>query len=365
MTKLVWLFFLTLVIIACQTSNTVYESFTKVSIEGEKVFINGKPTFEGRKWQGYSVEGLLPNSRMVQGVFDDLNPETVSKWKYPDTGEWDANRNTDEFINAMPLWKEYGLLSFTICFQGGSPEGYSKTQPWENNGYDKFGNIRPAYAERMERIIKKADEHGMVVILCIFYFGQDQRLGNEQAVIKAVENVTKWVLTKGFTNVLIEVANESNVKMYDHEILRSDRIHELLNMVKGIKIDGERLLVGTSMGGSDLPPEKVVEVSDFILLHGNSIEVPSRITEMVNQVRALKSYRPMPIIFNEDDHYDFDQPENNFTAATKTYASWGFFDFRQRDEAFEEGYQCVPVDWTISSERKKAFFQKVKEIFID
>jgi hypothetical protein len=29
---------------------------------------------------------------MVQGIFDDLNPETINRWIYPDTGKWDAGR---------------------------------------------------------------------------------------------------------------------------------------------------------------------------------------------------------------------------------------------------------------------------------
>jgi hypothetical protein len=70
----------------------------------------------------------------------------------------------------------------------------------------------------------------------------------------------------------------------------------------------------------------------------------------------------MPIVFNEDDHYDFNQPMNNMVAAFQSRASWGFFDFRREGEAFEQGYQSVPVDWKISSERKKAFFNKIREI---
>ncbi len=31
----------------------------------------------------------------------------------------------------------------------------------------------------------------------------------------------------------------------------------------------------------------------------------------------------MPILFNEDDHFDFDRPENNMMAAVSEYASWG------------------------------------------
>jgi hypothetical protein len=38
------------------------------------------------------------------------------------------------------------------------------------------------------------------------------------------------------------------------------------------------------------------------------------------------------------------------------------FDFRREGEEFNEGFQSVPVDWTISSDRKKAFFEKMKEI---
>lgn len=60
---------------------------TTVGISGEKILINGKPTLEGITWRGIGMEGLLPNARLVQGIFDDLNPETVSRWKYPDTGE--------------------------------------------------------------------------------------------------------------------------------------------------------------------------------------------------------------------------------------------------------------------------------------
>src|SRR5687768_2201146 len=75
---------------------------TEVSIVGDAFHINGRPTYAGRTWNGYKIEGLLLNSRMVQGIFDDLNPETAKRWAYPDTGRWDAERNNREFIAAMP-----------------------------------------------------------------------------------------------------------------------------------------------------------------------------------------------------------------------------------------------------------------------
>jgi hypothetical protein len=75
---------------------------TTVSIAGEDFQINGHPTYAGRIWRGHRIEGLLLNARLVQGIFDDLNTNTVSRWAYPDTGRWDAERNTREFIAAMP-----------------------------------------------------------------------------------------------------------------------------------------------------------------------------------------------------------------------------------------------------------------------
>src|SRR4051794_12814896 len=75
---------------------------TSVSIRGDAFLINGRPTYDGRTWRGHKVEGLLFNTRMVQGIFDDLNPRTRARWAYPDTRRWDPERNTRELVAAMP-----------------------------------------------------------------------------------------------------------------------------------------------------------------------------------------------------------------------------------------------------------------------
>ncbi len=334
---------------------------TEVAIRGDMFLINGRPTYEGRTWRGNRIEGLLLNSRMIQGIFDDLNPETRARWTYPDTGEWDPDRNTREFVAAMPSWRAHGLLAFSINLQGGSPEGYSNRQPWHNSAIKEDGSLRPEYMARLEKILDRADELGMVVILGVFYFGQDERLKDEQAVVRALDNAIDWVFDHGYTNILIEVNNECNVR-YDHAILRPDRVHELIRRVKGRTRDGRRLLVGTSYGGGTVPQTNVVRNSDFLLMHGNGVSDPDRITGMVEEARRVPGYRPMPILFNEDDHFDFDKAKNNITAAIKAYASWGYFDPGERNHDYVHGYQSPPVNWGINTDRKKAFFAKVAEI---
>ena len=159
---------------------------TTVAIKAEDFYINGEPTLRGRTWRGHRVEGLLPNARLVQGVFDDRNPETRSRWAYPDTATWDPERNTREFVAAMREWRRRGLLAFTVNLQGGSPGGLLEGAAVGQLG-DRRGRLpalrlhgSPGADPRRGR------SQGMVVILGVFYFGQDERLSDEAAVVRAV-----------------------------------------------------------------------------------------------------------------------------------------------------------------------------------
>jgi hypothetical protein len=333
---------------------------TEVSIRGDQFQINGKPTYAGRSYKGRKIEGLLMNVRAVQATFDDLNPATRSKWAYPDTGKWDAERNVREFIAALPEWRRHGLLAFTVNLQGGSPEGYSRGQPWENTAIDPDGNLRPAYMNRLSRVLARADELGMIAIVGYFYFGQDQRVKDEAAIKRAVTNATNWLLDTGRGNILVEIDNECDVRAYDHDILKPDRVHELIEQAKGTTRGGRRLFVGTSFGGGSPATANVVKASDFLLLHGNGPDNPERIHKMIRTSRGVPTWHPMPALINEDDHFRFNEADNHMMAALSEYSSWGYFDPGESD--YVNGYQCPPVNWGINTERKRQFFAALKEI---
>ena len=372
---------------------------TTVAIDGQRFLIDEKPTYAGREWRGHKIEGLLMNSRMVQATFDDENPLTQNMFAYPDTGAWEADRNTDEFVAMIPEYRAHGLLSVTLNLQGGCPTGYFRTerldeilsrlpwevqtlvkqqlhgpleqaQPWVNTALDEEGRLKPRCLKRLRRVLDALDANGMVAILGIYYFGQDERLHDSWAVRRGVEQTATWVLEQGYGNVILEVNNETNVRKYEHPLLQPERVHELIVQAKEVTVGGRRLLVGTSYGGGRVPDETVAGVSDFLLLHGNGVTDPLRITEMVEQTRALEGYRknPMPIMFNEDDHFDFDQPRNNMVAAVESYASWGYFDGGASSGggvalgSYADGYQLVPVNWGINTPVKQGFFRLLKEI---
>jgi hypothetical protein len=156
-----WLLLLVLLQFNACTSTSIQprEMKTEVTIVGQQFYINGEPTYKGRTWTTsyggeYPVEGLLMNARLVQGIFDDVNPETRGQWAYPDTKEWDPDRNTNEFIDAMASWKEHGLLAFTLNLQGGCPYGYCRQQPWDNSAFAPDGSLRPDFMNRLGKVVK-------------------------------------------------------------------------------------------------------------------------------------------------------------------------------------------------------------------
>lgn len=352
----------TLLSIPTNAATTSTERQTHVSISGDNFAINGRPTYEGRSWRGHRVEGLLMNNRVVQGTFDDLNPETVKRWAYPDTGQWDAERNNREFLAAMPAWKAHGVLAFTVNFQGGSPEGYSKTQPWENHPFNPDGSLRPAFMTRMKRILDEADRLGMVPIVGYFYFGQSGRLETDENVIRATDTLTQWLLAGGWRNLLIEINNESNPK-YNPPILRPERVHELIARVRDTRTaDGRRLLVGTSFPVQFMPTLAAMQASDFMLLHGNAFKTSAELVAKIRATRALDPTRVIPILVNEDDHNDFADDTGRIASCVAEHVSWGWFDWRRQGESFDEGYQSMPTNWGLSSVRKRAFHEKVAEI---
>lgn len=175
--------------------------FTRVGIERGRWQINGMVTYPGS-----AAEGLLLNVRMVNAVFEDAEKP-----------EFSADENTQEFLGALPAYAAHGVLAFTICLQGGMP-GYEGAV---NTAFAADGSLRPAYLERVAKVIEACDRLGLVVILSCFYQRQDQRLADEAAVRRAVQETARWIARQGYTNVLLEIANEYPHAGFDHAILRS------------------------------------------------------------------------------------------------------------------------------------------------
>ncbi len=305
---------LTPVIVTCAVTGQ-FTPQTSVSIDGASFRINGELTYGSCKPES---RGRLMNVRMVNSVFDDGNPETRPKG-------FDPEANTTSFIQSMDQYKSKGILAFTINLQGGFP-GYEGAI---NTAFRADASLKPHYMSRVSRVIEAADARGMVIILGFFYQRQDEILPDADAVRAATANAAAWVRDKGYTNVMIEIANE-----YVHggfaDIIRSeDGEVELMNIVRST---APELMVSTSGIGNCLFHEKLCDAADFILIHGNGCN-PDIYEERVN---AYKKYGK-PIVFNEDWCFS-DDPRGvpdavqKATAAFEAGASWGIMNQKRNQQ---------------------------------
>ena len=353
---------------------------TTVSIDGEKICIDGKPTYAGRTCEGLPVEGLLFNVRAVQSTFDDANLGTRHLWAYPDTSIWDPERNVREFMAALPQWRSHGVLGLTINFQGGGgryvPEVYDT---YINSGFTPEGEVVPAYADRINRVLACAVELGMVVIVGMFYWKQTIKMQGEEAIWRAVENGLQFLKGTGRKNVMVEIANETDV----HFGTPTFSVENSHRMLRHFKNRYPEFLISTSyVAGHLMEQEKeltadFIDACDFIMPHGNGLQ-PEQLAVGLEAVKNHPAFRrrPKPIIINEDS-----TGLPNLEASWRRYVSWGYYDqgfngeqrvhdrwvdlpYPPREGRLEElsGFQTPPVNWTINTPRKQAFFDRVAQI---
>ena len=55
-------------------------------------------------------------------------------------------------------------------------------------------------------------------------------------------------------------------------------------------------------------------------------------------------------------------PHGAATVCSASRSTCRVVDYRMKGDGFDDGYQSVPVNWGISSERKRQFFSLLKEM---
>jgi len=277
------------------SAQRTFQPQTRIAIVDGCWHLNGKITYPGAP-----AEGLLMNVRMVNSTFEDRAK--------PD---FDAEANTDRFLAQIPAYAAHGVRAFTLCLQGGMP-GYEGAV---NSAFEPDGSLRPDYLKRVGRVIEACDRQGVAVILGCFYQRQDQVLRDADAVRAGLVNAVEWIRARGFTNVVLETANEFNHGGFDHPILRGPEGQ--LELVGLAKKTMPGLLVSVSGLGDGRMADALADAGDFILIHFNGTavkDIPARIA-------ALKKYGK-PIVVNEDDKLGAEAVQA-LELSVANGASWG------------------------------------------
>jgi hypothetical protein len=248
---------------------------TRVTIDGRQFKVNGGVTYRGK-----AAEGLLMNVRMVNSVFEDTNRPSFN-----------AAANTDEFLGRMRDYVALGVRAFTVSLQGGYP-GYEGAR---NSAFLSNGDLKATYLARVANVVERADALGAVVILSLYYQRQDQYLRDERAVRAGVVNAVNWVRSKGYRNVILEIANEYGHRGFNHGILRSDA--GMADLIRLAKSRHSALPVSASYLRNGHTTSRVGAASDLILVHFNNLAL----SDIAARVRALRTAYPgKPIVCNED-----------------------------------------------------------------
>jgi len=362
---------------------------TTVRIGGERFFINGRPTYEGRP----DVEGLLYNIRTVNATFDDTlghvdyfdddgshaenDHAGYGQWRSPDS----AFANTQRYVDALPQYRDCGILAVNLNFQGGHPlhgkTWITQTQGSANRGrnaqrdvlqnsaFGSDGVIDPRYAKRIAAVIDACAGLGMAVFLQYFHFGQDTVFTDEQGVLAAADHATDWICRHGWRNVIVEIANEVMAGHYHHAILQPSRVHELIERVRqrGRDMHGTDLLVSTSeaalLHGRNWRPDeidRVFSISDVVLLHGGDgidhgdVGDQTEVARKIDYIRSRPWFRarPRPIVFNESDG------KLAFEAALGRRVSFGL-----HSDVLQTMW---PPKWGVWSNRTMWFYNRVREL---
>ena len=314
-------------------------SHTVLTKKSEKFYINGRLVYDEIPGCPDSAKGLLMNARFIQGVFDDA--ADVARY-HRFARKFDPDKNTDELISALPAWHAMGLRAFTVGFQGGGPCFTIANETIHNNPFGEDGTvIDPAYLSRMERLILAADRIGMVVIVSLFYGSQTRFLKDDIAVIAAVKTAANWLRDKGFTNVIVEIANEHDILPFRvHPILyTADGIVQLIHIAQR---ESGGLLTGCSGTGGYFH-ESIAQASDVILIHGND-QSRQKLWNLIQKAKAIKPERP--VVVNEDS-----QALSNMRVCLDEGVSWGYYNNLTKQEP--------PADWRITEGEDSFFARRV------
>ena len=281
--------------------------------------------------QGSDAEGLIMNARLVQATVD--HDEQAPNWN--------PESNTNNFVAELPAMAAHGLNAITINCQGGLYRR-SAQEAYDAGAFNANGTLRTDHASRILRAVTGMLDNGIIPVVGIFYFRQDQILTNASALQAAIDNLTA-LLADHQPYVMLEVINEATHGLIDHPQLDEANVHNFV----------DALVAGGWIATHSQVPGQVPTVAEqgdgqIVFLHGNN----KTIAELNTMVTNAKNAHPnKPIMFNEDGPsvndpgiYTAAEYVARLNAMVTAGVGWGYYDQSGFQEACNDAnsgaWQC-------------------------
>ena len=346
--------------------------------KAERFYVRGS---SGERWQLTYTGGLyrrqargkLMTLRLGQSLFDD---------EWLDERQFDPDGNTTRVIEALDFYKRHGVLALIVSLQSGNP-GYDaevngiarngsakhgKTQGALISAFAADGSLKTAWMTRLERLLRAADQRGMVVGLTYFHPAQDEIFDEPEAIAAAARNVTDWLIEKNYRNVIINVADEWDLggRSWDHARFIPENIDRLVEFVRERFHDADYTLpIGASSSGKMSYPDSLAQVCDLVLLHGDG-RTPG---EKLSRLRQIRSTGRALWMIRDDNGREttlanLSREKASADALFREGAGWGYMPWKQ---AHRFPFAYVPrqtselTDGMPETERDEAYFRAVLE----
>ena len=296
-------------------------------------------TYTGRQYRPQAA-GRMMNLRVAQALFHD---------EWLTEAAFDPDRHTSRVIEALDGYRLHGVMAISVSLQGANM-AYEVRSPIKRvrdfkagpgkgvlmSAFRPDGSLKQPWLDRALRLAKELDRRGMVLNLMYFYAHQDEVLENTGAIDRAVVNATDWLIDNNLRNVIIEIANEHDVKAWDYDAYVHKQMGKLIQLARSrfeAKKARFRLPIGASTGGGMRVFDGVRQHADLTIVHGNN-QPPEKKRARVAELVADPAM-PGPIYMNEDDNgrattfENFKKELASCDAVFESGGSWGYMPWRQ------------------------------------
>jgi len=321
----------------------------------------------------FYINGAIPNKNnpLSEGKFIGIYTDMCV---FFDKNIIGIDRNKNEFIKNLDLWRKSGVNLITAGLQSPNPfkEYYKKAREqdkskdisFKSSAFKSDGSIDFAYLENVEEIIKSAARSGFAVLVNILSSSCENIFEDEFAVINGIFNAVDWFLEKSFSNVLINITDVSHT-FYKSSVLNKGRI---INILKSVREKAKNnIILGAGIKSlSDINEKNIAEYinsSDFIPIYANYAKSSHNTKKMLENIYFFKEAmkktgREIPIIMAKGDdlseRYN-SYGKNNLIEALENNISWCYYD--------KDGFVILPVAWVQnSSPEKQRFFEIAAKI---
>lgn len=120
-----------------------------------------------------------------------------------------SEQSAIDLIANLNVYIEHGLNTVSVFLMG--------NRFGDIAGYRSDASLEPVYADRLESIIKRAEELGIVVIVGCLYWGESRGKHidwTQDDMNRAVANTAQWVAKKNFGTVILDPDNEGMARQF-------------------------------------------------------------------------------------------------------------------------------------------------------